>query len=156
MGDMLDSDGTYDRDGARLIMDETSDVMERYLAAWNAHDGQLIEAVYGQDAVRRSPLGTVRGVEAIRTYAERFWSFAPESRRSAPHWAAQGNVIYFELVYEGIQSGPLTTPRGELGVSGQAFHMEGGGTFEVREGRIVAERVYFDTAEFLRQLGLSL
>jgi len=138
------------------MLDEATDVMERYLAAWNSHDGQLIASVYHLDAQRKSPLGTHRGSDEIRVYAERFWHFAPDSHRFAPHWAAQGNVIYFELLYEGIQSGPLSTPRGELEVSGQHFRMEGGGTLEIRDGRIVAERVYFDTAEFLRQLGLSL
>ena len=83
-------------------------------------------------------------------------ALAPDSQRSTPHWAAQGNVVYFELLYEGLQTGPLTTARGELGVTGRRFRLEGGGTLEIRDGRIVTERVYFDTAEFLRQLGLSL
>ena len=137
-------------------MDEEADVMGRYLAAWNGHDGRLIDAAYHEDAARRSPLGTVQGAAAIRALAERFWQFAPESRRSAPHWAAQGNVVYFELLYEGTQSGTLTTARRELEASGRYFRMEGGGVLEMRDGRIIAERVYFDTAEFLRQLGLSL
>ena len=44
----------------------------------------------------------------------------------------------------------------QLDGNGHAFRMEGGGTLEFRDGRVVAERVYFDTAEFLRQLGISL
>jgi hypothetical protein len=80
----------------------------------------------------------------------------PQIRSVPLHSAAQGNVIYFELLYGGIQSGPPATPRGELGVSGRYFRLEGAGTLERRDGRISAERVHFDTAEFPRQRGLIL
>jgi hypothetical protein len=143
-------------EGRREMTDEATNFMERYIAAWNSHDGELIASVYDVNAQRKSPLGTLQGSDQIRAYAERLWHFAPDSHRSVPHWAAQGHVIYFELLYEGIQSGPLSAPHRELEISGQRFRMEGGGTLEIRDGRVVAERVYFDTAEFLRQLGLSL
>ena len=54
-------------------MDDVTEVMRRYCAAWDAHDGALIESVYHPDAVRRSPLGTVQGSDAIRAHAERLW-----------------------------------------------------------------------------------
>jgi hypothetical protein len=62
---------------------ERVSLQQQRLAAWNDQDGQRMAAVYYPDAERVSPLGTVRGGEAIRAYAERFWRkcHAPEHHR---------------------------------------------------------------------------
>jgi hypothetical protein len=41
-------------------------LQQQRLAAWDDQDGQRMAAVYHPDAQRVSPLGAVRGGEAIR------------------------------------------------------------------------------------------
>jgi steroid delta-isomerase-like uncharacterized protein len=135
-------------------MDEMTELVERYLAAWNDEDPHQIEALYDEDAERASPMGTVRGNTAIRAYAERFWRFAPGARHRFENWASQGSVVLYELVYEGLHTGPLDNASGDVTGSGRQFSITGAGVLELRDGRIVADRIYFDPAQFLSQLGV--
>ncbi len=136
-------------------MDEAAGVLQRYLAAWNDQDGERLAALYHQDAERASPLGTARGAQAIQEYAVRLWRAAPDARIEITQWAARGNVVLYEFTDEGRHTGPLATPSGEVRGSGRRFRIEGAGVFELRDGRIAAERVYLDPARFLGQLGLG-
>jgi steroid delta-isomerase-like uncharacterized protein len=135
-------------------MDEATRVLQHYLAAWNAQDGEGLTALYHQDAERASPLGTARGGPAIREAAARFWRAAPDGRIAITQWAARGDVVLYEFTDTGTHTGPLATPAGEVMGSGRPFRIEGAGVLELRDGRIAAERVYLDPGPFLRQLGL--
>lgn len=136
-------------------MAEGAEILQRYLAAWNAQDGERLAALYHPEAERASPLGTARGGAAIREAAARFWRAAPDSRIAFTHWAARGDVVLYEFTDEGAHTGPLATAAGEVPGSGRRFRIEGAGVLELRAGRIAAERLYFDTARFLAQLGLG-
>ncbi len=61
-------------------MDETADVLGRYVAAWNDQDGDRLAALYYPDAERASPLGTARSGTDIRAAAERIWRAALPDR----------------------------------------------------------------------------
>ncbi len=136
-------------------MDETSDVLERYVAAWSDQDGDRLAALYYPDAERASPLGTARGGTDNRAAAERIWRAAPDGRITITHWAARGSVVLYEFTDDGTHTGPLATPGGEVPGSGRRFRIEGAGVLELHDGRIAAERLYLDPGAFLRQLGLS-
>jgi ketosteroid isomerase-like protein len=64
-------------------------------------------------------------------------------------------VVLYEFVEEGTHTGPLMTPAGEVMGTGRHFRIDGTGVLELRDGRIASERVYFDPARFLGQLGLG-
>lgn len=64
-------------------------------------------------------------------------------------------MVLYELVYEGVHTGPLATSSGEIMGSGRHFHVAAAGVLEIRDGRITADRIYFDPAQFLGQLGVG-
>ena len=64
-------------------------------------------------------------------------------------------MVLYEFLYEGIQTGPLATPSGEVMGSGRRFRVDGAGVLEIRDRRVAAERIYFNTAQFLGQLGVG-
>ena len=64
-------------------------------------------------------------------------------------------MVLYEFTDEGTHTGPLATPAGEVMGSGRRFRIEGAGVLELRDGRIASERVYFDAARFLGQLGIG-
>lgn len=136
-------------------MDESAEVLRRYLAAWNDQDGAVLANLYHQDAERASPLGTARGGPAIRQNAERLWRAAPDSHIAITNSAVCGNVVLYEFTDEGTHTGPLATPAGEVVGSGRHFRIEGAGVIELRDGRIAAERVYLDPGRLLSQIGLA-
>ncbi len=136
-------------------MDEAAGVLQQYQAAWNDQDGERFAALYHPDAERASPLGTARGRAAIREAAARLWRAAPDSRVAFTQWAANGSVVLYEFTDDGTHTGPLATAAGEVMGSGRPFRIEGAGVLALREGRIAAERLYFDPGAFLRQLGIG-
>jgi predicted ester cyclase len=94
------------------------------------------------------------GEEAVRAY------FAA-SRRAFPD---QGNdiialrpledAVLAEFWLTGTHRGPLPTPQGELAPTGKTIRVRMAAVFEFEPGGtgIVCERVYFDSAQVLRQL----
>jgi hypothetical protein len=136
-------------------MEDAEGLLQRYVAAWNDQDGKALAALYDGKAERASPLGPARGRQAIRENAERLWRAAPDSRINITHTAVSGDVLLYEFSEEGTHTGPLATPAGEVIGSGRSFRIEGAGILELSGELIAAERVYFDSARFLAQLGLS-
>lgn len=136
-------------------MNEAAEILERYRATWNAQDGDRFTALYHPDAQRVSPLGTAHGADSIRSAAARLWRAAPDLRVAFTQWAASGSVVLYEFTDDGTHTGPLAMAAGEVMGSGRAFRIEGAGVLELREGRIAAERLYFDPGVFLRHLGLD-
>ena len=55
----------------------------------------------------------------------------------------------------GTHTGPLATPAGEVPGSGRSFQIHGAAVLEVQDGRIAAERLFFDVAQFMSQLGFA-
>jgi ketosteroid isomerase-like protein len=53
----------------------------------------------------------------------------------------------------GTQTGPLATPAGEIPPTGHEIGGKYVGVFEVRDGRIAAQRVYFDRLAVVEQVG---
>jgi limonene-1,2-epoxide hydrolase len=66
-----------------------------------------------------------------------------------------GTCVLSENLAEGIQTGPLWTPGGDIPATGREVGGKYVGVFELRDGRIAAQRVYFDRLSILEQLGLA-
>jgi ketosteroid isomerase-like protein len=59
-----------------------------------------------------------------------------------------------EGVYSGTHTGVLATPQGDLLPTGRKLELRFRDVFQVKAGKAVAHRLYFDNVEFLTQLGL--
>ena len=65
---------------------------------------------------------------------------------------ADGGSVASENIVEGTHDGALVLPTGELPATGREFGGEYVGTFEVCDGRIVAQHVYYDRMIVVEQL----
>ncbi len=91
------------------------------------------------------------GEEAVRGYYAASRTAFPDQRNEvhAMHHADDGVIVEFDLL--GTHKGPL---RGVIPPTGKAFRCRMAAVFLFEGDRIVCERVYFDGATILRQLGL--
>ncbi|MCF8531943.1 MAG: nuclear transport factor 2 family protein [Reyranella sp.] len=113
---------------------DVQEFIARFAAAWAARDGEAFLALWHPDGVLNSPLydRPVAGEELGRL-TDLLREMAPDHVWQLLDWAARGDVVVVEW-----QATRL--------VGGRRVDWRGVDKFRLREGRIVEERVYFDTA----------
>lgn len=113
---------------------ETQDFVTRFAAAWASRDGEAFLALWHPEGLLHSPLydRPVLGKELGRLTAivkER----APDSVWQLLDWSVRGDMVIVEW--------QTTRTAG-----GRRFDWRGVDKFQLREGKIIEERVYTDTA----------
>ena len=83
------------------------------------------------------------------------WTALPDTRIEVVARVANGDTVMSEEVLVGTQTGPFATPAGTLPASGRSIRMPFVTVQQIRDGKIAAERIYFDQLDFLRQLGIN-
>jgi limonene-1,2-epoxide hydrolase len=122
-------------------MSDAIDLVQRFCDEWGK--GPDIDALMGyfsKDAVYHNiPIDPVIGVDAIRSTIQMFTTGVERAEFKMVNIAAAGDVVLTERV--DVFALPHVTI--ELPVMG---------TFEVRDGKIVAWRDYFDLNQYMSQL----
>ncbi|MBX3503365.1 MAG: nuclear transport factor 2 family protein [Alphaproteobacteria bacterium] len=115
-------------------MTDHQDFITRFAAAWAARDGEAFLALWHSDGLLHSPLydRPVAGRELGRL-TDIIREAAPDQVWQLLDWTARGDVVIVEWQSTRI-------------VGGRRFDWRGIDKFRLKEGRIVEERVYMDTA----------
>ena len=126
-------------------------VVREHMESENRRDFEATLATFAHPRYELVATGQVfDGVEAVRGYYAASRSAFPDQRNAvhALHHADDATVVEFDLM--GTHRGPF------LGVppTGRAFTCRMAAVFVFEGDRIVCERVYFDAATILRQLGI--
>jgi len=118
-------------------------IVRNFLAAWPRKDiGELV-SYFAEDAVYHNiPVPPVVGREAIRKTFEGFLG-AFDIVLDIVNLGTSGNLVFTERV-------------DRFDLNGKKFDLPVNGVFEVKRGKIVAFRDYFDLASFERPSGLKL
>lgn len=131
-------------------------VVKRIQEAMDNHDPIAIAQCYSEDATMIMPgePEPVRGREAIAKNQEAFFRAMPDFSVEFTSLIS-GNHIVFEGAAEGTFTGPMTTPAGDIPPTGKhgAFKF----VFIAKinaDGLIEEDRTYYDTADFMKQLGI--
>ena len=114
--------------------DEVQEFVTRFAAAWASRDGEAFLALWHPDGVLHSPLydRPVAGNELGRL-TEIVKERAPDSVWQLLDWTARGDTVFVE--WQNTRT-----------ADGKRLDWRGVDKFRLREGRIVEERVYADTA----------
>ncbi|MCI0849490.1 MAG: nuclear transport factor 2 family protein [Chloroflexi bacterium] len=119
---------------------ENIDLVRRFCAAWTGPDIPKIMDFFSDDAVYHNmPIQPVQGKDAIKNVIEQVMSAFDRSDWEVKQIAAAGDVVLTERVDKFIGAGKNV----ELPVMG---------TFEIKDGKIVAWRDYFDLTAWSRQV----
>jgi len=127
-------------------------VVREHMESENRHDFATTLATFGHPRYEIVPTGDVYdGADAVTRYFEETRGAFPDQRNTliAMHHADDALIVEFDL--EGSHRGSY---RG-LPPTGRAFTCRTVAIFEFEGEGIVCERVYFDSATILRQLGVA-
>ncbi|MBL0899933.1 MAG: nuclear transport factor 2 family protein [Reyranella sp.] len=117
-----------------MTSEEVQEFVARFAAAWAARDGEAFLALWHPDGVLHSPLydRPVAGKELGRL-TEIVKERAPDSVWQLLDWTARGDTVIVE--WQNTRT-----------AGGRRLDWRGVDKFRLREGRILEERVYTDTA----------
>ena len=115
-------------------MADHHDFITRFAAAWATRDGEAFLALWHPDGVLHSPLydRPVAGRELGRL-TDMVRETAPDQVWQLLDWTARGDVVIVEWQSTRV-------------VGGRRFDWRGVDKFRLKQGRILEERVYMDTA----------
>ena len=119
---------------AVMTNDEIQDFVTRFAAAWASRDGEAFLALWHPDGLLHSPLydRPVAGTELGRL-TELVKERAPDSVWQLLDWTARGDTVIVE--WQNTRT-----------AGGRRLDWRGVDKVRLRDGRIVEERVYMDTA----------
>ena len=126
-------------------------IVVEHMESENHHDFETTLGTFDHPRYEIIPTGDVfDGAEEVSRYFEDTRTAFPDQRNSliALHHADAGVIVEFWL--KGTHHGPL---RG-IPPTGKEFTVRGAAFFLFDDDRLVCERVYFDAATILGQLGL--
>jgi len=126
-------------------------LVREHMESENTHDFDVTLGTFEHPRYEIVPTGDVfDGAEAVAKYFEDSRTAFPDQRNEliALHHADDGVIVEFDL--KGTHQGPL---RG-IPPTGKEFTCRTCAFFLFEDDRLVCERVYFDAATILSQLGL--
>lgn len=136
-------------------MEQALAAAERHVSAFNRHDLAAHSANETADIQWTQPGVSVEGPTAVAALQQALWNALPDARIEVVARVAHGDIVMSEEVFVGTQTGPFVTPAGTLPASGRSVSMPFVTVQQVRDGKIAAERIYFDQLDFLSQLGIA-
>ena len=139
--------------GPALSEPRARGVVDRYMQAWNDHDGPAVTACMAEDAVYEDvPVAQVRhGRDEIASYVAEVAGFSSDWHFEAVAFFSLGSAYAVEWVMSGTNDGPL---RGQP-ATGRPYRVRGVSVGMLgAEGLIAENRDYWNMADMLAQLGL--
>jgi steroid delta-isomerase-like uncharacterized protein len=135
-------------------MTEAERVWSVYIDAWNSHDidsivaGVAEEFIYDERPMTMT--SPVRGRQAFRDYLKTVFDMFPDLQIQTTSCDTGSALAVAESVMSGTYAGSKGLPLGR----GRRISARVACVFEVTGGCLVHERLYWDRANFMRQLGL--
>ncbi len=137
-------------------MKDAKDLIDRYYTAFNARDRAAYENLFAQDAETHAPGAQgVKGTKAVRDWDMTWAAAFPDARITSLRKCAEGALVISENRFAGTHKEPLRTPEGEIKATGKKVDVPYIAVFDVDSGRIRTQRIYYDRAELMSQLGLK-
>lgn len=122
--------------------EQARSLIDRLVAAYNAHDTDALVALYDPEVTYWSPLdGTKQGIDAVRAQIEELHATLPDEQMEAQTVITDGEVIVVEFESTG------TSP------AGNPYAIQFTEVFELRDGRIGSIKVYLDPVEVEAAMG---
>jgi steroid delta-isomerase-like uncharacterized protein len=136
-------------------MARPQEIVERWLAAFNAHDEEGLRRWYSDDATFEAP-GDVRlqGADATADYAMAWLRAFPDAEMQIETRVAEGEWVAERFLFEGTHDGVLASAAGDLPPTGRRLVGRGAQVTRVEGDEITEGYLYFDQMEVLAQLGL--
>jgi steroid delta-isomerase-like uncharacterized protein len=136
---------------------ELQEFIDRYNAAWNAHDVDAIASMHTDDSVFENHVtGDVYvGPEAIGRAVTGIFSVFPDLAFETRRAYLREDLVVQEWTARGTHEGTMTRSGIEVAPTGRKVEYEGMDVIPIRDGLVARKDVYSDSVTLLRQLGLT-
>jgi steroid delta-isomerase-like uncharacterized protein len=136
-----------------------TEVLERWYAAWNAHDVQAVVSLVTDDVRYEDPsadANVLEGKHAVEEYVGRAFRALPDLHlEKLEEWVSPGDEViasYFRITatFTGLSEAPGLPP---LAPTNGPIDLLGMDRSEIRAGRLARHQIFWDTGELGRQIG---
>ena len=136
---------------------ELQEFIDRYNAAWNAHDVDAILAMHTDDSVfENHTTGDVNvGKEAIGNAIRGIFSVFPDLSFEGRRTYIRDDLVVQEWTARGTHEGKMTRSGVEVEPTGRKVEYRGMDVIPIQDGLVARKDVYSDGVTLLRQLGLT-
>ena len=132
-----------------------ADLMDRWYAAWCAHEPSAIGACLDRHAILEEPGGLHRGRNCILDWAVTVFRALPDFHlEMLDAWTSrEGAVVATYFRASGTLTGPYDPPG--LAATNAPITFEGMDRNELRGGKIARHQIFYDMTEISRQVGAA-
>ena len=134
-------------------MSDPKEAVDRHMAAFKAKNADA--EPFSADAEVVAPGAELRGRDQVLDWLRGYWEAFPDARLEIVRSITQGPLASAEGMMIGTHTGPLRTPEGEVPPTGRSVQIRWMAMYETDGDELLSEHLYFDSAEFLTQLGLA-
>jgi steroid delta-isomerase-like uncharacterized protein len=132
-----------------------TEAIERYNAAWNAHDLDAIVAMHAPDMVfENHTAGESASGEAVRGHIETILTTWPDLRFTTRRLYIRQGLVVQEWTADATHSHTIQRGNVKLHPTGRAISWDGIDSIPFEDGLVKRKDVYSDSVSILRQLGL--
>jgi len=129
------------------------DVAEKYFQSITRGDISGAIACFGPGSEFIGPMGKLPMPDGLRAYLQAYEESFPRSAFEVTKVIEQGDHVAVEGFWSGKHTGVLTLPDGrKLPPTGRQVRAPFATIFQVRDGKIVSHRGYWDLAGFMGQI----
>jgi steroid delta-isomerase-like uncharacterized protein len=138
--------------------DDIRQLAMKFGEAMNKKNSDALLELYADDAVMiiAGESGPLKGKEAIRANQEAYFRAFPDMKMEFTTILTSKDEFCIEWILRGTNTGPLSTPEGEIAPTGRTVNLRGAFFGKVSpEGLVTEDRTYFDNMVLMTQLGLN-
>lgn len=132
-------------------------VARTFHEAWDERNPEKGAAVIADDCVFVDvPRGERQiGPDGYRKDYERWRTAFPDGRVEITNVVAQGDWVVIEFTNSGTNTGPLKSAIGEFPPTNRKVEALYCSVMQIKAGKVISGRDYYDVSSILRQLGLQ-
>ncbi len=137
-------------------MPNASELVDQIYAAFNSRNWNMYPELCAKGYVGwASGDETMRGAAAQVQWDKAFADAFPDSRITTLRKATEGSLVISENRFTGTHTAPMQSAQGAIPPTGKHLDLPYVGVWEIEGNKISAQRIYYDRAELLAQLGLA-
>lgn len=136
---------------------ELEQFIDRYNAAWNAHDVDAILEMHSDDSVfENHTTGDINvGKQAIGDAIRGIFTVFPDLEFETRRRYVRDDLVVQEWTARGTHLGKMTRSGMEVEPTGRSVEYRGMDVIPIEDGLVARKDVYSDGVTLLRQLGLT-
>lgn len=129
--------------------------IKKYTSTWDAilNEGKtefFNSENFSPDVVQFEKTGDIVGIPALKEYYSHFLIGFPDLKFGVKDIFGQGNKLVKYWTFEGTHTGEFFG----MPATGRRLVLEGSSLIEMRDGKVISERNFFDNMDMFSQLGM--